>query len=344
MNDVKVIKRVLLLFLVVVIIYVLNLLSFIFIPLFFALIVALLFMPLMRWFLKRRIPKIFAILMVFFIIILSLKIGGELIQLSSKELLSVETSFWDKALRKLNVIVIPVQEFFGMTEELGETGLQNFVKSKEITQAIYKSFGSTFNFVRITVTQTLMTVFFLILVLAGSLNVQKIMQNLMFTKKVSSVKTFMKIESSIVKFLKVKFLISLATGIGFCVACWLFCVSFPFFWVLLAFSINFIQFLGSVISTAMLALFAFVELDPGGPLFFFILTIIAIQLIFGSVLEPIFMGQSFSINTITVLVMLMLWGFIWGIPGLILSVPITVVLKILLEQFPKTRIIATLMS
>ncbi|MEQ8573717.1 MAG: AI-2E family transporter, partial [Fulvivirga sp.] len=64
----------------------------------------------------------------------------------------------------------------------------------------------------------------------------------------------------------------------------------------------------------------------------------------GAILEPIFMGKSFSINVITILIMLMLWGYIWGIPGLIMSIPITVLLKLLAEQFKNTRIISELLS
>ena len=69
-----------------------------------------------------------------------------------------------------------------------------------------------------------------------------------------------------------------------------------------------------------------------------------VQVIMGGILEPIFMGKTFSLNIITVLVMLMLWGYIWGVPGLIKSIPITVVIKIIFEQFPNTRIVAGLMS
>ena len=77
---------------------------------------------------------------------------------------------------------------------------------------------------------------------------------------------------------------------------------------------------------------------------FFILTITLIQVLFGGILEPIFMGRSFSINIITILVMLMLWGYIWGVPGLIMSIPITVFLKIIFEQFPQTKLFATLLK
>ena len=85
-------------------------------------------------------------------------------------------------------------------------------------------------------------------------------------------------------------------------------------------------------------------LAAGITLFFFILAITAVQVLFGGILEPVFMGKSFSINVITILVMLMLWGYIWGVPGLIMAIPLTVFIKIILEQFPNTKIIANIIT
>ena len=60
--------------------------------------------------------------------------------------------------------------------------------------------------------------------------------------------------------------------------------------------------IGSVVSVILLSIFAFVELDPTSILLFFILTITLVQVVFGGILEPIFMGKSFSINIIAILV------------------------------------------
>jgi predicted PurR-regulated permease PerM len=205
-------------------------------------------------------------------------------------------------------------------------------------------FGTTIGFVTNMLSMTLMTAFFVILLLSESINFQKILNSTIFKFKHSSVRTLMHIEQDVLKFIKVKFLISLFTGIGFSIACIAFDVSYPIFWGLLAFVINFVQMIGSIISVVVLALFAFVELDPSGTLLLFILSIISVQVIFGGVIEPVMMGKTFALNVITVLVMLMLWGYLWSIPGFILSIPITVFIKIVLEQFPKTKIIADLMS
>ncbi|MDP4954355.1 MAG: AI-2E family transporter, partial [Flavobacteriales bacterium] len=194
------------------------------------------------------------------------------------------------------------------------------------------------------ITMTLMTAFFVVLFLAGSINLQDVMQTVLFKQKYASVKTFRKVEKDIIKFVWVKFVISLFTGIGFSLACLAFDVSFPIFWGMFAFLINFVQMVGSIISIVALSIFAIVELDPSGTLLAFVLIITGVQVLMGSILEPIFMGKTFSINVITVLVMLMLWGYLWGVPGLIMSIPITVFLKIVLEHFPKTKNIARLMS
>ena len=155
---------------------------------------------------------------------------------------------------------------------------------------------------------------------------------------------FMKIEKDIIKFIWVKFVISFFTGVGFTLACIFFEVSFPVFWGLFAFLINFVQMVGSIISVILLSLFALVELDPTVTLIVFIAVITGVQVLMGSILEPIFLGKTFSINVITVLVMLMLWGFIWGVPGLVMAIPLTVFIKIVLEKFSGTQMIARLMS
>jgi len=154
----------------------------------------------------------------------------------------------------------------------------------------------------------------------------------------------MKIEKNLITFIKVKFFVSLLTGIFTGLACVYFDVSFPIFLGLFAFVINFVQMVGSFITIILLSIFAFIELEPTNILFFFIISITSVQVLFGAILEPIFMGKSFSINIIAILVMLMFWGFIWGIPGLIMAIPLTVFIKIILEQFPITKVISDLLS
>jgi predicted PurR-regulated permease PerM len=202
----------------------------------------------------------------------------------------------------------------------------------------------TFTFLRLTIVNTLMTLFFLVLFLAGSMNLKQIIQTTLFYGNTRAIKTFIEVESSISKFLKVKIVISLLTGVAFGIIAWALGISFPILWGVLAFVINFIQMVGSVISTVLVMLFAYIEIDNPGTLVLAAFLFSGAQVLFGAVLEPIFMGKTFSINIIVVLVMLMFWGYLWGIAGLILAIPLTVLLKIVLLQYESTRKLATLMS
>ena len=302
--------------------------------------IALLFLPLLRGMNKKRIPKPLSIVVIVLIIAGVFKLGGELIQLTSNEILSTEESFLVQAEAKLNILIVDLEESIGMQLVEGEDIYGQFLNKESIAN----NFVPTLNFIGSTLTMLLMTVFFAVLWLSESINVQKLLNSTIIKQKHASVKTFMKIENDLIKFIKVKFLVSLFTGIGTGLACYFFDVNFPIFWGLFAFLINFVQMIGSFVTVILLSIFAFVGIDSVNVLLFFILSITGVQVLFGSILEPIFMGKSFSINIITILVMLMLWGYIWGVPGLILAIPITVFIKILLEQFPGTKIIAKIIS
>ena len=316
--------------------YLLKILSFIFIPLAFSMFIALLFLPLMRWLGRRKVPKTASILIVILIAALSLKIGIELIQLSSKEILATRSEFIPKAEEKIALLKTYVSDSFGIEFSEDKNILAQFLQNDNL--------GSTIGFLRTFLTSLLMTIFFAVLWLAESINVHQLLNTTILKQKHTSIKAFMKIEKDLIKFIKVKFLVSALTGLFTGLMCVFFDVSFPIFWGLFAFAINFVQMVGSFIAVISLAIFALVELDPTSTLFFFILAITMVQVLFGAILEPVFMGKSFSINIIAVLVMLMFWGFLWGIPGLIMAIPITVFIKIILEQFPSTKVIASLLS
>lgn len=336
LNQRRTTNILLLVIVVPLVFYLLKILSFIFIPLVFSMFIALLFLPLMRWLNKRKVPKFVSVIFVILLIVGGLKIGVEVVQLSSKQIMASDTAFFDKAEIKISNFMSYLEGTFGVEFQKDKNVLSQFILKENI--------GRTVDFLRKFSTMILMTVFFVVLWLVESINIHSVLNNTILKKKHASIKTFMKIEKDLITFIKVKFLVSLLTGIGTGLACMFFDVSFPIFWGLFAFAINFVQMVGSFISVILLSLFAFVELEPTSTLLFFIISITGVQVLFGAILEPIFMGKSFSINIITILVMLMFWGFLWGVSGLIMAIPITVFIKIILEQFPGTKKLADLFS
>jgi predicted PurR-regulated permease PerM len=342
LHELKAIKRLLTIMVIPIIFYALKLLSFIFIPLFFAFFFGLLFSPILRWLTRKKVPKTGSLTIITLIIVILFSIILKVGQLAGSEIMAADQDFWNVAAVKINKLLVSAEEVLGM--QIGGNGFKTIVKNKEVLDVIQNNIGSTLKVFQQTFTRILMMIFFLVLLLSGSMNFQNVMHETLFTNRLSSIKTFLKIERSIVTFIKVKSITSLLTGIGFGLAAYFFGISFSLFWGLLAFFLNYIQMVGSIIVTALLIIFAFVEINTVGTLVLFGVVLFGLQILFGSVLEPILMGQSFKINTIVVLVMLMFWGFLWGIPGLVLSVPITVILKTILEQFPNTKLIAKILS
>lgn len=339
MNNTKTTNIFLLIIVIPVVFYILKILSFIFIPLILSMFIALMFLPITRWLNKHGVPKPVSVIIVVLIIAGLLKAGGELIQLTSKEIFADNTLF-EKIELKLVELIVLIENFFGIQRLEGENVILHYLQKSNVMN----NFGSTIEFIGDTLTMTLMTFFFTVLWLSESINFQRLLNHTLLKQKFSSIKVFMRIEKDLVTFVIVKFFVSLLTGVGFTLACLLFDVSWPVFWGLFAFIVNFIQMVGSFISVSVVSLFALVELDPSGSLLFLIIILTSVQIVMGGVLEPILMGKSFSINVITILVMLMFWGYLWGIPGLIMSIPITVFIKIIFEQFERTKIIATIIS
>src|SRR5690606_33470104 len=235
MNDTKTTNTLLLIIVIPLVFYLLKILSFIFVPLIFSMFLALLFLPLMRWFSRKKVPKYISIFFIIVIVIGVLKISGQLVLLSSKEIMSTDTAFFQKAETKLVTLINSVESFFGVEEAEEGERFSSFIDK----DYLIANFGTTVDFIGNTLTMMLMTLFFVVLWLAESINVQKLLNTTILKQKHTSVKTFMKIEKDLITFIKVKFIVSLFTGIGISLACIFFDVSFPIFWGLFAFAINF---------------------------------------------------------------------------------------------------------
>lgn len=335
-NNLKRTNLLLLFIAVPVVIYLLKTLSFIFVPLISSMFIALLFVPMMRKMKRRGIPHLVNVATAIILLLGAGVLIFFLLDLSSQEILSTKDDFLVKAEGKIEESAALVKQYVGYESTEESTSLSSDL-AKDYAQP-------TIKFLANFLPQLLMTFFFVILWLSESINFENLLNKTLLKSRHSSVKTFRRIEKDIVKFLYVKFLISLGTGIGTGLFCYAFDVSFPIFWGVFAFAINFVQMIGSIITVVLCSLFAFIEMDPSSTLVAFIACITGVQVLFGSILEPIFMGKTFSINVIVVLVMLLFWGYVWGIPGMIMSIPLTVFLKILFEQFPKTKTLARIMQ
>lgn len=137
---------------------------------------------------------------------------------------------------------------------------------------------------------------------------------------------------------------SLCTGVGYGLTCWIFDIDFALFWGFLAFVLNFIPTVGSIIATIPPLLLGLIQLASPGAVFGLFGLLLTIQFSFGNIIEPKLMGNSLSLNTVVVILGLVFWGYLWGVAGMVLSVPMLVLFKVILAQFDEAKIIVRLMG
>lgn len=153
-----------------------------------------------------------------------------------------------------------------------------------------------------------------------------------------------KIRSDIRTYIGIKVLTSASTGFFSYLVLNVVGVHFASFWAVLIFLLNFIPTIGSIIATAFPSLLTLVQFDTHEPFIITASVLTAIQFCIGSLLEPRLMGSRLNLSPIVILLSLGLWGSIWGIPGMFLCVPITVIIVIICSYFPTTRPLAILLS
>lgn len=146
-------------------------------------------------------------------------------------------------------------------------------------------------------------------------------------------------------YVSIKFIISLITGILVLAACAIARMDFPLIWGFLAFCLNFIPTFGSIASCAIIIAFAAMQFFPSFlPAFFIAIWIIAVNLILGNVIEPKIEGENLGISPFVILVSLSLAGWLWGILGMILAVPLMVIIKIICENISFLKPIAVFLG
>lgn len=153
-----------------------------------------------------------------------------------------------------------------------------------------------------------------------------------------------KIRGDIRTYIGIKTLTSAATGILSYAVLHLVGVDFASFWAVLIFFLNFIPTVGSIVATAFPSLLALVQFDTFGPFIVTVSILTALQFTIGSLLEPKLMGNRLNLSPLVILLSLGLWGSVWGIPGMFLCVPITVIVMIICSYFPQSRPLAVLLS
>ena len=154
-----------------------------------------------------------------------------------------------------------------------------------------------------------------------------------------------KIEARIKRYLSIKVALSAATGILTALILWSLGVDAALLFGTLAFLLNFIPSVGSMIATVLPIPLVLFEPSTSGTTVVLTLVLPAcVHVLIGNVIEPKIMGNSLELHPITILLSLVFWGMLWGVPGMLLAVPISATLCVLLDSQDGTRPIANLMA
>ncbi len=159
----------------------------------------------------------------------------------------------------------------------------------------------------------------------------------------TSVTSFKHFNSSVKKYLIIKSWVSLATGL--LITLWLLIlgVDYPILWGLLAFMLNFVPNIGSIIAAFPAVLLAFIQVGSGTAALTAV-GYLVVNIVMGNVVEPRYLGQGLGLSTLVVFISLVFWGWVLGPVGMLLSIPLTMILKIALENNKETHWMATLLG
>ena len=152
-----------------------------------------------------------------------------------------------------------------------------------------------------------------------------------------------RVTSEVQRYLGIKTIMSMSVGLaaGIWVA---FCnVDYPVFWGLVAFIMHYIPNIGAFLASIPPMLLAVFENGTGTALVV-ALGYTVINTVLGNLVEPALMGRRFGLSTLVVFLSLVFWGWVWGPIGMLLSVPLTIVVKIMLEGSAEWRWLAVLLG
>jgi AI-2 transport protein TqsA len=224
---------------------------------------------------------------------------------------------------------------------LEDVNIQQAFQLSSITSALASGIGSFLNLV----TNLFLVLLFMVFILAGTGELTvKIRKAFPPGQADRIVEVIEKVGNRSRRYLVTKTLINVATGTITFLILWVLGVDFPLVWGFLTFVVNFIPNLGSLITIVLPFMLSLVQFDGLGTPFLVLILLSGAQLVLGSIIEPRLMAARLNLSPLVILASLIFWGWLWGIVGMILSVPIMVTARIIFDDIEILRPISVLMG
>ena len=321
---------------VIVVVYGLQMAKVILVPFLIAVFLALITVRPMLFMQKHRVPSVLAALVIVTAIMLILLMLGAILGSTVADFTAALPSYQ----RRLDVIVQGLFEFLAARFD----GIESLESISELIDPGWAMglVASLLNGLKDVLTNIFLIFFTMVFILLEASTVETKVEAA-FGRRADSLESARKFLSNLGRYLGIKTLVSAATGLTAGLLTWSLGLDFPLLWAMLAFLLNYVPTIGSIIAAVPAVLLALVQLGPGEASATAI-GFIGINVLFGNLIEPRLMGYGVGISPLDVFVGLILWGWVFGPVGMLLSVPLTMTLKLALERDQRTRWIAILLG
>ena len=305
------------------------------VPFLLALFLSIICAPPLFWMQKRGIPSILAILILMFGVVCIQMLLVTLVSSSIADF-SQNIPFYQERLKILTFESLKVMSRFGVELEADKL-TQIFNPSR-----ILKFVATTLNGLGGVLTNTFLVFLTFIFILSEAAGFPNKLRAILNDKE-SNLEQYAQITAGVNRYLGIKTLTSTATGL--IIFIWLSVqgVDFPVMWGVFAFLLNYIPNIGSIIAAVPAVLLALIQLGPL-PAGIAALGFLLVNVLVGSVLEPKVMGQGIGLSALVVFLSLTFWGWVLGPVGMLLSVPLTMAVKIALSESESTKWLSILLG
>ncbi|HRH98438.1 MAG TPA: AI-2E family transporter [Prosthecobacter sp.] len=318
------------------------------VPIVYAFFLAVLSYPLVRWLRRHRVPAVLALGIT---MLVNLGVLAGLITVGVRLLIS----FWADLPRYLRGLERYVNDLGTWLESVGATGAKEMLggmfdwntfigwATQQDVMSNLGSFGiSTFGTLATLLASLIMVLIVMMFILMEAHGTHSRLQAVNLSGG-PDFTGLMRSASDIQKYLGVKTLISVLTGLLAGFWCWFFDLHYPLLWALLAFLFNFIPAVGSTAASLPAIAEALVQHGPGTAIFVAI-GYGGINFCLDNFVQPTMLGNRFGISPLVVILSVIFWGWLWGPLGMFLAVPLTMVLKVLLNNNSEFQWISVAMA
>lgn len=316
--------------------------STIIIPLLLAIFIAIICAPPLHWLQRKKIPNFLAIPLVIIVILAIGFVIGGLVGSSINDFSDQLPKYEAKLKKEYSEALKTGKEWIETQFKIQDATLSHEVLLDNFNpSAAMQMVGNLLTGLGGVLTNAfliLLTVIFILLEITS------------FPKKIKAAfpqgthsQNFTTVIENVRRYMALKTIISLVTGIFITIWLAIIGVDYPILWGLIAFLLNYVPNFGSILAAIPAVLLAFIQLGPGSA-FFAAIGYVLVNVVIGNFIEPKFMGKGLGLSTLVVFVSLIFWGWVLGPVGMLLSVPLTMTAKIVLESKESTRWIAILLS